>query len=77
VSTTSEEGLLTGVSPEALPCSNTEEQWWCDETSDGDPGGGGGPDGTGIRVVVLSGSGLLSTEGEHSRLMPFLSSVGG
>jgi hypothetical protein len=40
VSTTSGEGPLTGVVPEALPCSNTSERRQHDETSDGDSGGG-------------------------------------
>jgi hypothetical protein len=52
VSTTSEEGSLTGLAPEALPCSNTEGQRRRDETSDGDPGGGGDPDGTSIGVFA-------------------------
>jgi hypothetical protein len=64
VSTTSEEGPLTGVALEALLCSKTDEQQRRDETSDEDPGGGGDPDGT-------------SAEGERSRLMTFLSSIGG
>jgi hypothetical protein len=77
VSTTSEEGPLTGVAPEALPCSNTDEQWRRDETSDGDPGGGRDPDGTGVGVFASSGRGLSSAEGERSCLTPFLSSIGG
>jgi hypothetical protein len=77
VSTTSEEGPLTGVAPEAPPCSNTEEQRRRDETSDGDPGGGGDPDDTGIGVFASSSRGLPSAEGERSRLTPFLSSIGG
>jgi hypothetical protein len=36
VSTTSEEGPLTGVVPEALPCSNIGEQRRRGKTSDGD-----------------------------------------
>jgi hypothetical protein len=77
VSTTSEEGPLTGVIPEALPYSNTGEQRRCDETSDGDPGGGGDPDGVGGGVFALSDRGFPSAEGERSCLMPFLSSIGG
>jgi hypothetical protein len=77
VSTTSEEGMLTGVAPEAPPCSNTEERRRRDETSDGDPDGGGDPDGTGIRVFASSGRGLPFAEGERSCLTPFLCSIGG
>jgi hypothetical protein len=55
VSTTNEEGPLTGVTPEAPPCSNTKEQRWHDETFDWDPGGGGDPDGIGIGVFASSG----------------------
>jgi hypothetical protein len=77
VSTTSKEGPLTGVAPEALPCSNTDEQRWRDETSDGDPGGGGDPNDTGVGVFASSGRGLPSAKGECSRLTPFLSSIGG
>jgi hypothetical protein len=77
VSTTSEGGPLTGVAPEALPCSNTDEQRRCDETSDGDPGGGGDPDDIGGGVCATSGKGVPSAEGECSCLMPFLSSIGG
>jgi hypothetical protein len=77
VSTTSEEGPLTGVAPEALPYSNTDEQRRRDETSEGDLGGGGDSDGTVGGVCAPSGRGLPSAEGEHSRLTPFLSSIGG
>jgi hypothetical protein len=77
VSTISKEELLPGVAPEAQPCSNIDEQWRRDETSDGDPGGGGNPDGTGGGVFALSGRGLPSIEGERSYLVPFLSSIGG
>jgi hypothetical protein len=77
VSTTSEEGPLTGVAPLALPFSNTDEQRRRDETSNGDPGGGGDPDGTGGEDFALSGRGFLSAEGERSCLMSFLSSIGG
>jgi hypothetical protein len=41
-----------------LPCSNTGEQGQHDETSDGDLGGGGDPDGTGGGVSVSSGKAL-------------------
>jgi hypothetical protein len=72
-----EEGSIIGVFPEALPCSNTGEQRQRDETSDGDSGGGGDPDGTGGGVLTSSGRGLPSAEGERSRLMSLLSSIGG
>jgi hypothetical protein len=77
VSTTSEEGPLTGVVPEALHCSNTGEQRRRDKTSNGDLGGGGDPDDAGGGVFALSGRGFLPIEGERSRLMHFLSSIGG
>jgi hypothetical protein len=63
--------------PEALPCSNIGEQGRRDETSDGDLGGGGDPDGVDGGVLTSLGRGLPSVEGEHSRLMPLLSSIGG
>jgi hypothetical protein len=72
-----EERLIIGVFPKALPCSNTGEQGRRDETFDGDPGSGGDPDGASGGVLVSSGRGLPYVEGEHSRLMPFLSSIGG
>jgi hypothetical protein len=77
VSTMNEEGSSIGVFSEALPCSNTSEQGWRDETTDGDPGGCGEPDGTSGGVSTSSGKGLPSTEGERSLLMPLLSSIGG
>jgi hypothetical protein len=77
VSTMNEEGSIIGVFSEALPCSNTGEQGRCDETTDGDPGGSGDPDGVGGGVSMSSGKGLPSAEGEHLRLMPLLSSIGG
>jgi hypothetical protein len=72
-----EEGSIIGVFPEALPCSNTGEQGRCDETSDGDSGGGGDPDDVDGGVLTSSGRGLPSAEGERSHLMPLLSSIGG
>jgi hypothetical protein len=72
VSTTSEEGPLTGVTPEAPPCSNTEEQRWRDETSDWDPGGGGDPDGTDIGVFASSGRGIPSVKRRAFTLDAFL-----
>jgi hypothetical protein len=69
--------LIIRVVLEALPCSNTGEQGRHEETSDGDLGGGGDPDGAGGGVLASSGRGLPSTEGERSHLMPLLSSIGG
>jgi hypothetical protein len=59
------------------PCSNTDEQGWREEISDGDPGGSGDPDGTGRGVLASLGEGLPSVEGERERLVSFLSSIGG
>jgi hypothetical protein len=50
-----EEGSIIRVFPEELPYSNTGEQGWRDETSDGDPGGGGDPDGADDGVLASSG----------------------
>jgi hypothetical protein len=36
-----EDRSTTGTFSEGLSCSNTGEQGWCEEISDGDPGGGG------------------------------------
>jgi hypothetical protein len=57
------------------PCSNTDERGQREVISDGDPSGGGDPDGIGGGVLVSLGEGLLSVEGEHGRLVPFLSSI--
>jgi hypothetical protein len=72
-----EEGLSIGIFPEALPCSNTSEQGWHDGATDGDSGGSGDPDGAGGGVSASPGKGLPSAEGERSRLVPILSSIGG
>jgi hypothetical protein len=72
-----EEGSITGVIPETLPCSNIGEQRQRDEISDGDPDGDKDPDGVGGGVLVSSGRGLPSVEGERSRLTSLLSSIGG
>jgi hypothetical protein len=58
------------MSLEEPPCSNTSEWVWCEETYEGHPSGGGDPDGAGGGVLVSLGGGLLSTEGERSRLRP-------
>jgi hypothetical protein len=65
------------MSLEGPPCSNTDERERHEETFEGDPGGGGDPDGTDGDVLVSLGEGLPSMEGEHSRLMPLLSSIVG
>jgi hypothetical protein len=72
-----EERSIIGVFSEVLPCSNTGEQGRHDETSDRDPGGGRDPDGASDGVLASLGRGLPSAEGERSRLMPLLSSIGG
>jgi hypothetical protein len=56
---------------------NTGEQGQRDETTDGDPGVGRDQDGSGGGVSASLGKGLPSAEGERSRLMPLLSSIGG
>jgi hypothetical protein len=72
-----EEGLSIGIFLEALRYSNTSEQGWHDEATDGDPGGGRDPDGAGGGVLASPGKGLPPAEGEHSCLVPLLSSIGG
>jgi hypothetical protein len=54
---------------------NTSEQGQRDEATDGDPCGGGDPDGTGGGVSASSGKGYPSTKEERSRLVPLLSSI--
>jgi hypothetical protein len=56
---------------------NIGEQGWHDEISDGDPGGGGDPDGAGGIVLTSLGEGLPSREGERSYFMPLWSSIDG
>jgi hypothetical protein len=77
VSAMSEEGSSIGIFLEALPCSNTSEQGPRDEATDGDPSGGGDPDGAGGGVSMSPSNGLPSMEGERSRLVPLLFSIGG
>jgi hypothetical protein len=50
-----EERSTTGAFPEVPPCSNTDEQGRREEISDGDPGGGGDPDGVDRGVLVSLG----------------------
>jgi hypothetical protein len=61
---------------EEPPCSNTGEQGRRDEISDRDPGGGGDPDCIDGGILMSLGKGLPFMEGECSRLMPLLSSIG-
>jgi hypothetical protein len=65
----------TGICLEAPACSNTDEQGRRDESSDGDPRGGGDPDDADGGVLASSGEGLPSAEGEHECLVPLLSSI--
>jgi hypothetical protein len=70
--------MKTNRSPETSqrpPCSNTNEQGRREEISNGDPGGGGDPDGTGGVVLVSLDDGLSSLEGERQCLVPLLSSI--
>jgi hypothetical protein len=71
------ERSIIGAFPEEPSCSNTGEQGWCEEISDGDPGGGGDPDGADGGAFASLGEGLPSREGERSRLMPLWSSIDG
>jgi hypothetical protein len=50
---------------EGPACSNIGERGWQEETSDGDLGGGGEPDGAGEGVLASLDDGLPSAEGEH------------
>jgi hypothetical protein len=74
-----EERSITEAFPEGSwdPCSNTGEQRRREEISDGDPGGGGDPDGTGGGVLMSLGDGLPSLKGKRERLMPLLSFIVG
>jgi hypothetical protein len=64
LSSPSEERSTTGTFSEGPPCSKTGEQWWCKETSDGDPGGGGDPNSADVGVETLVGEEDSSLEGE-------------
>jgi hypothetical protein len=70
-----EDRSITEAFPEGLPYSNTGKQWRREKISDGDPGGGGDPDGASGGVLVSLVDGLPSLEGEHERLVPLLSSI--
>jgi hypothetical protein len=56
---------------------DTGEQGRHHEISDGDSGGGRDSDGVDGGVLASLGEVLPSSEGERSRLMPFLFSIGG
>jgi hypothetical protein len=72
-----EDRSTTGAFLEGPPYSNTGKQGWREETSEGDPGGGGDPDGADSGVLASLDGGLPFAEGERSRLMPLLSSIVG
>jgi hypothetical protein len=74
-SSSEEERSTTGAFSEAPHCSNTCEQWWHEETSVGDPSGGGDPDGGSGSVGLLLGEDEPSFEGQSGRLVPLLSSI--
>jgi hypothetical protein len=59
-----EDRSTTRTFSEGLPCSNTDEQGWHEEISDGDPGDGGDPDSVGGGVEPPLGDEEPSLEGE-------------
>jgi hypothetical protein len=69
-----EESSITGMFLEGPPCSNTGERGWHEVTSDGDPGGGGNPDGAGDGVLASLGDGLPLVEGERGTKEIFIAS---
>jgi hypothetical protein len=70
-----EERSTTRTFSEGPPCSSTSEQWQHEETSDGDPSGGGDLDGTDGGVETLFGEEDPSLKLERERLVPLLSSI--
>jgi hypothetical protein len=60
--------------PRGTPYSNTGEHGRCEETSNGDPSGGGDPEGADGGIGALLRDGLPSLE-ERARLVPLLSSI--
>jgi hypothetical protein len=70
-----EDRFTTGAFSEGPPCSNTGERGWREDTSDGDPSGGGDPDDIGGGVLVALGEEFPSAEGERERLEPLLFSI--
>jgi hypothetical protein len=74
-SSSEEERFTTGIFLEGLPYSRTGEQGRHEETSDGDPGGGGDPDDTGGGVEPSLDDEKPSLEGQRERIVPLLSSI--
>jgi hypothetical protein len=70
-----EERSTIGAFLGELPCSNTGERGRREETSGGDPSGGGDLEGAGGGVGALLGDGLPALEGEQVRLVSLLSSI--
>jgi hypothetical protein len=69
-SSSSEDRSTTGILSEGSPGSNTGEGGCRDETSDGEPSGGGDPDGDGGGIELrLLGQEEPSFEGERERLV--------
>jgi hypothetical protein len=62
---------------EGPPCPNTGERGRREDISDGDPCGGGDPDGAGGGGEPPLGEKESSLEGERARLVPLLSSIVG
>jgi hypothetical protein len=60
---------------EPPPCSNTGERGRREEIFDGDPSGGGDPEGARGGVGALLGNGLSSLEGERACLVSLLFSI--
>jgi hypothetical protein len=60
---------------EPPPCSNTGERGRREEIFDGDPNGGGDPEGARGGVGALLDNGLSSLEGERACLVPLLFSI--
>jgi hypothetical protein len=65
----------TGTFSEGPSCSNTDEQWWHEEVSHRDPGGGGDPDSADGGIEPSLGEEEPSLEGEREHLVPLLSSI--
>jgi hypothetical protein len=72
-----EDRSITGAVPEGPPCSSTGERGRREDTSIGNPEGGGVLDCASGGVLASLVVGLPSMEGEHSRLMPLLPSIVG
>jgi hypothetical protein len=71
----SEERSTTGTFSEGLPYSKPGEWRQSEEISNGDPSGGGDPDGADSEVEALLGDEDPSLEGGWGRLVPLLSSI--